>query len=39
MAINLRCRTNRCSLYITGLQEKVKDVFETTGFTNLFEFK
>jgi anti-anti-sigma factor len=39
MAINQRCRANRCSLYITGLQEKVKDVFETTGFTNLFEFK
>ena len=39
MAINQRCRANRCSLYITGLQEKVKDVFETTGFINLFEFK
>ena len=39
MAINQRCRANRCSLYITGLQETVKDVFETTGFINLFEFK
>ena len=24
---------------IKGMQEKVKDVFLTTGFTNLFEFK
>jgi anti-sigma B factor antagonist/stage II sporulation protein AA (anti-sigma F factor antagonist) len=39
MAINQRCRANHCSLYIKGLQEKVKDVFTTTGFTNLFEFK
>ena len=39
MTINQRCRANRCSLYIKGLQEKVKDVFVTTGFTNLFEFK
>ena len=39
MTINLRCRANRCSLYIKDLQEKVKDVFVTTGFTNLFEFK
>ena len=39
MAINQRCRANHCGLYIKGLQEKVKDVFLTTGFTNLFEFK
>ena len=39
MTINQRCRKNRCGLYIKGLQEKVKDVFQTTGFTNLFEFK
>ena len=39
MAINQRCRANHCRLYIKGLQEKVKDVFVTTGFTNLFEFK
>ena len=39
MAINQRCRANHCDLYIKGLQEKVKDVFTTTGFTNLFEFK
>ena len=39
MTINLRCRANRCSLYIKDMQEKVKDVFVTTGFTNLFEFK
>jgi anti-sigma B factor antagonist/stage II sporulation protein AA (anti-sigma F factor antagonist) len=39
MAINQRCRANQCRLYIKGLQEKVKDVFTTTGFTNLFEFK
>ena len=39
MAINQRCRANHCSLYIKGLQEKVMDVFTTTGFTNLFEFK
>jgi anti-anti-sigma factor len=39
MVINQRCRANQCRLYIKGLQEKVKDVFTTTGFTNLFEFK
>ena len=39
MTINQRCRKNRCGLSIEGLQEKVKDVFQTTGFTNLFEFK
>ena len=39
MAINQRCRANQCELYIKGLQAKVKDVFMTTGFTNLFEFK
>ncbi|MBR2097573.1 MAG: STAS domain-containing protein [Prevotella sp.] len=39
MTINQRCRQNRCSLYIKGLQEKVKDVFQTTGFINLFDFK
>jgi anti-anti-sigma factor len=39
MAINQSCRTNQCRLYIKGLQAKVKDVFITTGFTNLFEFR
>lgn len=39
MAINQRCQANQCALYIKGLQSKVKDVFMTTGFTNLFEFK
>ena len=39
MSINQRCRANHCGLYIKVLQEKVKDVFLTTGFTNLFEFK
>lgn len=39
MAINQRCRANRCEIFIKGLQAKVKDVFMTTGFTNLFEFK
>ena len=39
MAINQRCRANHCNLYIKGMQEKVKDVFLTTGFTNVFEFK
>ena len=39
MAINQRCSANRCNLYIKGLQEKVYDVFQTTGFVHLFLFK
>ena len=39
MAINQRCSANRCTLYIKGLKEKVYDVFETTGFVHLFQFK
>ena len=39
MAINQRCRANRCELYIKGLKEKVYDVFKTTGFVHLFQFK
>ena len=39
MAINQRCLANQCSLYITGLQECVYDVFQTTGFVHLFEFR
>jgi len=38
MAINQQCTANHCSLYIKGLQEKVLDVFTTTGFVHLFEF-
>ncbi|MBR1409629.1 MAG: STAS domain-containing protein [Prevotella sp.] len=38
MAINQRCSANRCELYIKGLQKKVYDVFETTGFIHLFQF-
>ena len=39
MAINQRCRANRCDLYIKGLKEAVYDVFKTTGFVHLFQFK
>lgn len=39
MAINQRCRANGCSLYIKGLKEVVLDVFTTTGFIHLFQFK
>ena len=39
MAINQGCRANHCDLYIKGLQEKVYDVFKTTGFVHLFLFK
>ena len=39
MAINQRCRANRCDIVIKGLQEKVYDVFMTTGFVHLFKFK
>jgi anti-anti-sigma factor len=38
MAINQQCTANHCNLYIKGLQEKVLDVFTTTGFVHLFEF-
>lgn len=39
MAINQQCSANHCDLYIKGLQEKVYDVFQTTGFVHLFQFK
>ena len=39
MAINQRCRANHCDLYIKGLKEKVLDVFTTTGFVHLFQFR
>lgn len=39
MAINQRCRANHCDLYIKGLKEKVLDVFKTTGFVHLFQFR
>ena len=39
MAISQRCSANSCILYIKGLQEKVYDVFQTTGFVHLFKFK
>lgn len=39
MAINQRCRANHCNIYIKGLKEKVYDVFKTTGFVYLFQFR
>ena len=39
MAINQRCCANQCTLYIKGLKEDVYDVFQTTGFVHLFQFK
>lgn len=39
MAVNQRCRANSCGLYIKGLKENVLDVFTTTGFIHLFQFK
>ena len=39
MAINQRCRANQCALYIKGLKDAVYDVFKTTGFVHLFQFK
>lgn len=39
MAINQRCSANHCGLYIKGLKEEVYDVFQTTGFVHLFQFK
>ena len=39
MAINQRCSANHCDLYIKGLQDKVYDVFQTTGFIHLFRFR
>ena len=39
MTINQRCRANNCDLYIKGLKENVLDVFTTTGFVHLFQFK
>lgn len=38
MAINQRCSANHCDLYIKGLQKRVYDVFETTGFVHIFRF-
>jgi anti-anti-sigma factor len=38
MVINQRCRANHCDIFIKGLQEKVLDVFNTTGFVHLFKF-
>jgi anti-anti-sigma factor len=39
MTINQRCSANHCKLFIKGLQQKVYDVFQTTGFIHLFQFK
>ena len=39
MAINQRCCANHCDLFIKGLREEVYDVFQTTGFVHLFQFK
>lgn len=39
MTINQRCSANHCSLFIKGLREDVYDVFQTTGFVHLFQFK
>ena len=39
MAINQRCLANHCDLFIKGLREEVYDVFQTTGFVHLFQFK
>ena len=39
MTINQRCCANHCSLFIKGLREDVYDVFQTTGFVHLFQFK
>jgi anti-anti-sigma factor len=38
MVINQRCRANQCEIMIKGLNNKVYDVFETTGFIHLFKF-
>lgn len=39
MSINQHCRANHCSVYITGIKDKVRDVFQATGFVHLFQFK
>lgn len=39
MAINQRCCANHCDIYIKGVKEEVYDVFQTTGFVHLFNFK
>ena len=39
MMINQRCSAHRCNIFIKGMQEKVYDVFRTTGFVHLFRFK
>ena len=39
MAINQRCSANHCQSFIKGLREEVYDVFQTTGFVHLFQFK
>lgn len=39
MAIDQRLCANHCDIYVKGLRDEVKDVFQTTGFVNLFKFK
>ena len=39
MAINQHCFANHCDLFVKGLREEVYDVFQTTGFVHLFQFK
>lgn len=39
MAIDQRLCANHCDIYIKGLSPEVQDVFQTTGFVNLFKFK
>lgn len=39
MAIEQRLCANHCDIYIKGLSTEVQDVFQTTGFVNLFKFK
>lgn len=39
MAIEQRLCANHCDIYIKGLSAEVQDVFQTTGFVNLFKFK
>jgi anti-anti-sigma factor len=39
MTIDQRLCANHCDIYVKGLRDEVKDVFQTTGFVNLFKFK
>jgi anti-anti-sigma factor len=39
MAIDQRLCANHCDIYIKGLSPVVQDVFQTTGFVNLFKIK